>query len=220
MTHENLIGVRIWSVWQVVQKGIPNLLGQRETNLTTGLAGDNEAGVWPIHIVEPQTDDIAGAQSEASESVQPQVDAKAADRAAEKRAKITADAVAAVNETKKALKLLDEEKTDEALAAQTFDPEGASPDLTALLLAEIDALQRLSRNLESGLTDMGLTRAVISSVAAAAAVTIMTILRLPVSSSQARLTWSRTSSMSISGSWSTGSGTGTTPTLGSMVQNG
>jgi PiT family inorganic phosphate transporter len=37
----------------------------------------------------------------------------------------------------------------------------------------------------SGLTGMGLTRAVISSVAAAGAVTIMTILRLPVSSSQA-----------------------------------
>jgi PiT family inorganic phosphate transporter len=37
----------------------------------------------------------------------------------------------------------------------------------------------------SGLTDMGLTRAVISSVAAAAAVTIMTIFRLPVSTSQA-----------------------------------
>jgi len=37
----------------------------------------------------------------------------------------------------------------------------------------------------SGLTGMGLTRAVISSVAAAAAVTIMTVLKLPVSSSQA-----------------------------------
>ena len=37
----------------------------------------------------------------------------------------------------------------------------------------------------SGLTDMSLARATISSVAAAAAVTIMTILRLPVSSSQA-----------------------------------
>lgn len=37
----------------------------------------------------------------------------------------------------------------------------------------------------SGLTAMGLNRAVISSVAAAASVTIMTILRLPVSSSQA-----------------------------------
>jgi PiT family inorganic phosphate transporter len=37
----------------------------------------------------------------------------------------------------------------------------------------------------SGLTDMGLTRAVISSTAAAIAVTIMTVLRLPVSTSQA-----------------------------------
>ena len=48
------------------------------------------------------------AQSEATESVQPQVDVKATDQAAEKRKKITADAVAAVNETKHALKLLDE----------------------------------------------------------------------------------------------------------------
>ncbi|BCU06395.1 YfdX family protein [Allochromatium tepidum] len=59
----------------------------------------------------------AQAQTEATESVQPQVDAKATNQAAEKRKKITADAMAAVNETKKALKLLDEEKTDEALAA-------------------------------------------------------------------------------------------------------
>ena len=57
------------------------------------------------------------AQTEATESVQTQVDAKATDQAAEKRKKITADAVATVNETKKALKLLDEEKKDEALAA-------------------------------------------------------------------------------------------------------
>jgi len=57
------------------------------------------------------------AQSEATESVQPQVDAKTTDQTEEKRKKITADAVTAVNETKKALKLLDEKKTDEALAA-------------------------------------------------------------------------------------------------------
>ena len=56
-------------------------------------------------------------QSAATESVQPQVDTKAADQAAEKRKKITADAVAAVNETKKALKLLDEKKKEEALTA-------------------------------------------------------------------------------------------------------
>lgn len=56
-------------------------------------------------------------QSEATKSVKPQVDAKTGDQAEKKRKKITADAVAAVNETKKALKLLDEKKTDEALAA-------------------------------------------------------------------------------------------------------
>ena len=57
------------------------------------------------------------AKSEATESVQPQVDAKATEQAAEKRKKITADAIEAVNETKHALTLLDENKPDEALAA-------------------------------------------------------------------------------------------------------
>ncbi|WP_300318448.1 YfdX family protein [Accumulibacter sp.] len=57
------------------------------------------------------------AQSKTTESVQPQVDAKATDQAAEKRKKITADAVDAVNETKRALGLLAEKKTDQALAA-------------------------------------------------------------------------------------------------------
>ena len=56
------------------------------------------------------------ARSETTKSVQQQVDAKATDQAGEKRMKITADAVAAVNETKKALKLLDEKKTQEAMA--------------------------------------------------------------------------------------------------------
>lgn len=52
-----------------------------------------------------------------TDSVQPQVDAAAADQAAQKREKITADAVAAVNETKQALQLLEEEKVDDALDA-------------------------------------------------------------------------------------------------------
>lgn len=56
-------------------------------------------------------------QSKATESVQPQVDKKAAKKAAEKRKKITAEAVAAIDETMKALKLLDEKETKEALAA-------------------------------------------------------------------------------------------------------
>jgi len=56
-------------------------------------------------------------QTEVGKSVQPQVDAKATEQAAEKRKKITADAIAAVAETSNALKLLDEKKADEALAA-------------------------------------------------------------------------------------------------------
>jgi len=56
-------------------------------------------------------------QTEVGKSVQPQVDAKATEQAAEKRKKITADAIAAVAETRNALKLLDEKKADEALAA-------------------------------------------------------------------------------------------------------
>ncbi|HEP9159965.1 TPA: YfdX family protein [Pseudomonas aeruginosa] len=56
-------------------------------------------------------------QTEVGKSVQPQVDANATEQAAEKRKKITADAIAAVAETRNALKLLDEKKADEALAA-------------------------------------------------------------------------------------------------------
>lgn len=56
-------------------------------------------------------------QTEMGKSVQPQVDAKATEQAAETRKKITADAIAAVAETRNALKLLDEKKADEALAA-------------------------------------------------------------------------------------------------------
>lgn len=56
-------------------------------------------------------------QTEVGKSVQPQVDANATEQAAEKRKKITADAIAAVAETKNALKLLDEKRANEALAA-------------------------------------------------------------------------------------------------------
>lgn len=57
------------------------------------------------------------AQSEASKAVQPQVDKKTADAAAEKRKKMLADATAAIAETKKALKALEDKKNDEALKA-------------------------------------------------------------------------------------------------------
>lgn len=57
------------------------------------------------------------AQSEASQSVQPTVDKQTADAAAEKRKKLIADATAALAETKKALKALENKKSDEALKA-------------------------------------------------------------------------------------------------------
>ena len=109
------------------------------------------------------------AQTEATESVQPQVDAKTTDQAAEKRKKITADAVAAVNETKNALKLLDENKTDEALAAlesATGKLElilARAPDLalapvdvevvTYDLLANLDTVKAMIHDAENYLED-------------------------------------------------------------------
>jgi hypothetical protein len=111
----------------------------------------------------------AQSRSEATESVQPQVDAKATGQAAEKRKKITADAVAAVNETKKALKLLDEKKIDEALAALekvTGKLElilARSPDLaltpvdveivTYDLLASLDTVKAMIHDAEDYLED-------------------------------------------------------------------
>ena len=56
-------------------------------------------------------------QSEAAESVQPEVDKQSTDKAAEKRKNILADASAALDETVKALKALDEDKPDDALAS-------------------------------------------------------------------------------------------------------
>jgi len=56
-------------------------------------------------------------RSEATESVQPQVDEASTDKAAEKREKIVNEATAALRETENALAALDEGKPDEALAA-------------------------------------------------------------------------------------------------------
>lgn len=57
------------------------------------------------------------AQSEASQSVQPKVDKQTAEAAAEKRKKLIADATAALAETHKALKALENKKNDAALKA-------------------------------------------------------------------------------------------------------
>ncbi len=57
------------------------------------------------------------AQSEASQSIQPKVDKQTADAAAEKRKKLLADATAALAETHKALKALENKNNDAALKA-------------------------------------------------------------------------------------------------------
>jgi len=56
-------------------------------------------------------------QSKTAQAIQDQVDLESAKQAAENRKKITKDAISAVQESKNALKLLDENKVDEALAA-------------------------------------------------------------------------------------------------------
>src|SRR5688572_5335282 len=60
---------------------------------------------------KPQT------QSEANQSVQPKVDKQTADAAAEKRKKLFADATAALAETHKALKALENKNNEAALKA-------------------------------------------------------------------------------------------------------
>ena len=57
------------------------------------------------------------AQSEASQSIQPKVDKQTADAAAEKRKKLLADATAALAETHKALKALENRNNEAALKA-------------------------------------------------------------------------------------------------------
>ena len=57
------------------------------------------------------------AQSEASQSIQPKVDKQTADAAAEKRKKLFADATAALAETHKALKALENKNNEAALKA-------------------------------------------------------------------------------------------------------
>ena len=57
------------------------------------------------------------AQSEPSKVIQPQVDKQTADAAAENRKQLLAEATAAIAETEKALKALEDKKKDEALKA-------------------------------------------------------------------------------------------------------
>lgn len=71
----------------------------------------------PVFAEDSELPEKPQEQSKAAQSVQPEVDAEAAKKAAENRKAILADAQAALNETRSALKLLEEKKPKEALTA-------------------------------------------------------------------------------------------------------
>ncbi|MCP3865067.1 MAG: YfdX family protein [Aestuariibacter sp.] len=83
---------------------------QKLLSIMTCLCLMASAPTW-ADLTKPET------QSQTAQAVQDDVNAQTDDQAESKRKKITADAIAAVQETKNALKLLDENKIDEALAA-------------------------------------------------------------------------------------------------------
>ncbi|HEX8609906.1 MAG TPA: YfdX family protein [Telluria sp.] len=70
-----------------------------------------------IHAANQMPPPKAEPQSPASQSVQPQVDKRAADAAQQKQRALMAEAQSAIAETEKALKALDEKRTRDALTA-------------------------------------------------------------------------------------------------------
>jgi len=109
------------------------------------------------------------AKSKATESVQPQVEEESVDKAAEKRRKIIAEATAAVDKTKAALKALEDNNTDEALKSLEVatgklelilarDPELAlAPvdvdEVTYDLWASLDTIKAVIKKAEDYLED-------------------------------------------------------------------
>lgn len=71
----------------------------------------------PVFAADSKLPEKPEEQSKAAQSVQSEVDAEVAKKAEEKRKAILADAQVALNETRSALKLLEEKKPKEALAA-------------------------------------------------------------------------------------------------------
>ena len=109
------------------------------------------------------------ARSGATESVQPQVEEKSVNKVAEKRRKIIAEATAAVDKTRTALKALEDNKTDEALKALEVatgqlelilarDPELALAPVdvdveTYDLLASLDTIKAVIKEAEDDLEE-------------------------------------------------------------------
>ncbi len=71
----------------------------------------------PMWAREAVTTDKTKAPSAAAQSVQPEVSKQTQDTGAEKRKALLADATEAIAQTKNALKLLEEKKSDEAIKA-------------------------------------------------------------------------------------------------------
>ena len=109
------------------------------------------------------------AQSEASQSVQPKVDKQTAEAAAEKRKKLMADATAALAETHKAIKALENKKPDVALKALAEvtgkldlivarDPKLAQAPMetevvTYDLLTDLDSIKKITKEAKTYLND-------------------------------------------------------------------
>lgn len=87
-----------------------NLVSKKLMTIVLGLGMAISMPTW-AELKKPEE------QSKTAQAVQDDVNAESAKQAEERRKKITKDAISAVQETKNALKLLDEKKVDEALAA-------------------------------------------------------------------------------------------------------
>jgi hypothetical protein len=123
----------------------------------------------PIFADESALPSEPQARSGATESVQPQVEEKSVNKVAEKRRKIIAEATAAVDKTRTALKALEDNKTDEALKALEVatgqlelilarDPELALAPVdvdveTYDLLASLDTIKAVIKEAEDDLEE-------------------------------------------------------------------
>lgn len=87
-----------------------NLVSKKLMTMVLGLGMAISMPTW-AELKKPEE------QSKTAQAVQDDVNTESAKQAEERRKKITNDAISAVQETKNALKLLDEKKVDEALAA-------------------------------------------------------------------------------------------------------
>ena len=137
--------------------------------LMAALLSQGLIGTTPAYAGESSLPDQPQPQSPVTQSVQAEVDNEAANKAAEKRRKILADASAAINETEKALQALQDGDTETALKALETatgklelilarDPAlGLAPVDTEVLsydlLASVDTVKAIIHDAEDYLED-------------------------------------------------------------------